>query len=83
MRHSFPYRKTCVRLLPCLIPKRGRPLVIVPLCKMMCHQFGLKLCQLGKSLDGYNGNARMQLAPATAKQRAVSGIPHQSMLEQI
>src|SRR5580700_6285299 len=50
---------------------------------MMCQEFGLTRDPLGKTPLHYFGDARMQLLPIATQKRAVGGILHQSVLEDV
>jgi hypothetical protein len=52
-------------------------------CQMMGQQFGAALDEIGEMRFQCRGDAPMQFLPLRAQQRAVGGVLHQRVLEQV
>ena len=81
--HCLNQRRTLQRALTRLAPQARRLLGQPGLGAVTRQQLGLVLCDLGELAFQNFGNARVQPASRLAQQRAIGGVLHQGMLEQV
>ena len=83
MGNRFEVSRLLCGMLPRLQPLMRGALRVAGGCQMMGEQFGVARDEIGEMRFQCRGDAPMPFLPLRAQQRAVGGVLHQRVLEQV